>query len=89
MIDLGGAEGPDAGGLNTIAAKAVQRVAEPNEKPSRPTPPAEKTPEMVAPTPVSKPVTKTPAKPIEKPAEKSSTAEANRGQRNRAGRGSG
>ncbi len=73
MIEFGGAEGPDAGGLNTIAAKAVQRVAEPNEKPTRPTPPAEKVPEMVAPTPATKPAPKTPAKPIEKPAEKSST----------------
>jgi outer membrane biosynthesis protein TonB len=73
MINLGGAEGPDAGGLNTIAAKAVQRVAEPNEKPARPAPPAEKAPEMVAPTPVTKPTPKTPPKAIEKPAEKSST----------------
>lgn len=73
VIDLGGAEGPEAGGLNTIAARAVQRVAEPNEKPTRATPPAEKAPEMVAPSPVSKPAPKTPAKPIAKPAEKSST----------------
>lgn len=73
MISLGGAEGPDAGGMNTIAAKAVQRVAEPDEKPSRPTPPAAKAPEMVAPDPVAKPAPKTPVKPIEKPSEKSST----------------
>ena len=73
IIDMGGAEGPDAGGMNTIANRPVQRVAEPDEKPSRPTPPAEKVPEMVAPSPVAKPTPKTPAKPIEKPKETSST----------------
>jgi outer membrane biosynthesis protein TonB len=73
VISLGGAEGPDAGGMNTIANRPVQRVAEPDEKPSRPTPPAEKAPEMVAPSPVAKPTPKTPAKPIEKPKDTSST----------------
>ena len=71
MISLGGAEGPDAGGMNTIANRAVQRVAEPEEKPSRPTPPAEKPPEMAVPDPVAKPAPKTPPKAVEKPAEKS------------------
>ena len=85
IIDLGGAEGPDAGGLNTIAAKPVQRVAEPNEKPTRPTPPAEKAPEMVAPTPVSKPAPKTPPKSVEKPAEKSSTKKPTAGKEIAAG----
>jgi TonB family protein len=73
MISLGGAEGPDAGGRNTIADRAVQRVAEPDEKPSRPTPPATKPPEMVAPEPAARPTPKAPPKPVEKPAEKSST----------------
>ena len=73
MISLGGAEGPDAGGMTTIAEKAVQRVAEPEEKPSRPTPPAAKPPEMVAPSPVAKPAPKPPPKPIEKPKETSSS----------------
>jgi outer membrane biosynthesis protein TonB len=73
MISLGGAEGPDAGGLNTIANRPVQRVAEPEEKPSRPTPPAAKAPEMVAPDPVAKPAPKTPVKPIEKPKETASS----------------
>lgn len=73
MISLGGAEGPDAGGLNTIANRPVQRVAEPDEKPSRPTPPAAKAPEMVAPDPVAKPAAKTPVKPIEKPKETASS----------------
>lgn len=71
VISIGGAEGPDAGGMNTISAKPVQRVAEPDEKPTRPTPPAEKPPEMVAPSPVAKPTPAT--KPIQKPAEKAST----------------
>lgn len=73
MISLGGAEGPDAGGMNTIANRPVQRVAEPEEKPTRPAPPAEKPPEMVAPSPVPKPAPKTPPKPVAKPQEKSST----------------
>jgi TonB family protein len=75
MITLGGAEGPDAGGMTTIAEKAVQRVAEPEEKITRPTPPAAKPPEMVAPLPEAKPAPKPkpPAKPIEKPKETSST----------------
>lgn len=74
MISLGGAEGPEAGGRNTIADRAVQRVAEPEEKPSRPTPPADKPPEMVAPSPVAKPAPpKAPPKPIEKPKTDSSS----------------
>jgi outer membrane biosynthesis protein TonB len=85
IIDMGGAEGPDAGGMNTIAAKPVQRVAEPDEKPSRPTPPAEKAPEMVAPAPVAKPTPKTPAKPVEKPADKSSARKPTAGKEIAAG----
>ncbi|MBA2302890.1 MAG: TonB C-terminal domain-containing protein [Acidobacteria bacterium] len=73
MISLGGAEGPDAGGMTTIAARPVQRVSEPEEKPARPAPPAEKPPEMVAPSAVIKPAPKPPAKPIEKPRESSSS----------------
>jgi outer membrane biosynthesis protein TonB len=73
MITLGGTEGPDAGGMTTIAARPVQRVAEPEEKPSRPTPPAAKPPEMVAPDPVAKPKPPTPVKPIEKPRDTSSS----------------
>ena len=75
MITLGGAEGPDAGGMTTIADRAVQRVAEPEEKITRPTPPAAKPPEMVAPLPELKtaPKPKPPPKPIEKPKETSST----------------
>lgn len=72
-IVIGGAEGPDAGGMTTIAGRAVQRVADPDEKPTRPTPPAAKPPEMVAPDPVVKPAPKTPPKTVEKPADASSS----------------
>jgi outer membrane biosynthesis protein TonB len=85
FISLGGAEGPDAGGMNTIADRPVQRVAEPDEKPSRPTPPAAKAPEMVAPDPVAKPAPKTPAKPIEKPKETASSRKPTAGKEIKAG----
>lgn len=71
MISLGGAEGPDSGGMNTISNRAVQRVAEPDAKPERPTPPAAKAPEMVAPEPLAKPASTAPAK-VEKPRETAS-----------------
>ena len=62
----------------------MQRVAEPDEKPSRPTPPAEKPPEMVAPTPVAKPTRR--RRPSRSRSRRQSVdAEANGGQRNRAG----
>lgn len=73
MITLGGAEGPDSGGMNTIADRPVQRVAEPDARPERPAPPAAKPPEMVEPLPSAKPAPKTPVKPIEKPRETSSS----------------
>ena len=73
MISLGGAEGPDAGGMTTISAKPVQRVAEAGETLTRPTPPAPKPPEMVAPVPAAKPTPKTPPKPVEKPKENASS----------------
>jgi outer membrane biosynthesis protein TonB len=85
FISLGGAEGPDAGGMNTIADRPVQREAEPDEKPSRPTPPAAKAPEMVAPDPVAKPAPKTPAKPIEKPKETASSRKPTAGKEIKAG----
>jgi TonB family protein len=72
-ISLGGVPGPEAGGMTPLANRPVQRVAEPDEKPARPTPPAEKPPEMVAPAPVTKPAPKTPPKPVEKPSETSSS----------------
>ena len=85
MITLGGAEGPDAGGMTTISAKPVQRVAEPDEKPSRPTPPAEKPPEMVTPKPETRPAPKTPTKPIEKPKENSPSKKPTAGEEIKTG----
>jgi outer membrane biosynthesis protein TonB len=85
FISLGGAEGPDAGGMNTIADRPVQRVAEPDEKPSRPTPPAAKAPEMVAPDPVAKPAPKTTTKPIEKPKETASSRKPTAGKEIKTG----
>jgi TonB family protein len=73
LISLGGAEGPDAGGMTTISAKPVQRVAEAGEKLARPTPPAPKPPEMAVPAPAPKPAPKTPPKPVEKPKENASS----------------
>lgn len=68
-ISLGGAPGPDAGGMTTIADRAVQRVAPPEEK-AAPSRPAEKPPEMVEPTPAKTPPR---TKPFEKSADKSSS----------------
>ena len=42
MISLGGAPGPQAGGMNTIADRATQAVAEPAAKPRVEPPPAPK-----------------------------------------------
>jgi TonB family protein len=72
MISLQGGSAPDAGGLTPIAGRAVQVEAPPDVKPKAETPPAAKTPEMVAPAP-AKPLPKPPAKAIEKPADKSSS----------------
>jgi TonB family protein len=69
-ISLGGTEGPETPGLTSIAERPVQSVAAPNEKPAD-VPPAPKAPEMVEPTPTSKPTTRT--KPVDKPVERSTT----------------
>ena len=63
VISLGGAPGPDSGGMNTISNRAVQREAAPEEKPS-PTPPAAKQTDMTVPEPAAKPVSKTPPKEV-------------------------
>lgn len=73
MISIGGAEGPETGGMNPLSAKPVQEVAPPEARP-RPQPqPAPAPPEMTAPEPAAKAAPKTPAKPVEKPAEKTAT----------------
>ena len=87
MISIGGAPGPDSGGLNTISNRAVQREASPEEKPTV-TPPATKPPEMVLPEPkAAKPAPKTPPKPIEKPKEPSSARKESSGEKVAPGAG--
>ncbi len=66
-ISLGGSEGPNLGGLTTMAGRAVQEIAKPNARVTD-TPPAAKPPEMVEPTSVVKP---TPARPVAKPSDTS------------------
>ncbi len=73
VISLGGAEGPNAGGMTPLSAKPVQEVAPTDANVRREPPPAPKPPEMVAPEPTAKPAPKTPTKPIEKPAEDASS----------------
>ena len=70
-ISLGGAEGPNAGGMTPLSARPVQQVAPPDARPQREPPPAPKAPEMTAPEPTAKPLPRT-TKPVEKPAETSS-----------------
>ena len=72
VISLGGAEGPDAGGLNSLSARPVQEVAPPEARPRVEPQPAPKPPEMTVPEPAAK-TTPKPSKPIEKPAEKTSS----------------
>jgi TonB family protein len=69
-ISLGGPEGPDTGGMTSIADRAVQEVAKPNAPKAIETPPAAKRPEMVEPERIAKP---TPPKPVNKPDERSKT----------------
>ena len=55
-ISLGGAEGPSAGGANTLGARPVQRVApKPEGSPRAPQAPAARTPEMTLPARVVTP----------------------------------
>jgi TonB family protein len=67
-LSLGGAEGPDTGGMTTMAGRAVEEVAKPNARVVD-TPPPAKTPEMIESTATAKPVT-TPPK-VTKPADSS------------------
>lgn len=51
QISLGGPEGPDKSGLNSLSARAIQKEVLETKKAVEPVrPPAAKTPEMVAPT---------------------------------------
>ena len=69
-VSLGGAEGPDTGGMTTMAGRAVQTIAKPDSPKAMDTPPAAKPPEMVEPDKLTKPTAK-PTRPIDKPADKS------------------
>jgi TonB family protein len=62
-LSLGGTEGPNTGGMTSIAGRAVEEVAKPNTRVVDAPPPA-KVPEMVESTRIAKP---TPAKPTTKP----------------------
>ena len=61
-ISLGGTEGPDLGGLTTMAGRAVQEIAKPDARVAD-VPPAAKPPEMVEPERAAKPLP-TPARPV-------------------------
>lgn len=67
-ISLGGTEGPDTGGMTSIADRAVQSIAKPDAKVAD-IPPAPKAPEMIEPRVVEKMAPRPAPKPVEKPAE--------------------
>lgn len=68
-ISLGGPEGPDTGGMTSIADRAVQAIAKPDAPKAIETPPAAKPPEMVEPEKIAKLLPK--PRPVSKPEEKS------------------
>jgi periplasmic protein TonB len=77
-ISLGGAEGPDTGGMTTMTDRAVQSIAKPDAPKALDTPPATKAPEMVEPDKLTKPAAKprTIAKPQDKSTGRTPTAGA-------------
>ena len=81
MISLGGVPGPETGGLTSIASPPVQQES-PDAKTDI-TPPAVKTPEMIAPTPDVKP--KPVTKPVDKPVDKSAAKKPSVGPQVRSG----
>jgi TonB family protein len=80
-ISLNGSPGPDTGGRNQIAGRAVQEVGEEVKQPFA-TAPAPKPPEMVLPTPKPAP---TPKSRVDKPAPPSATRKTTKGEEVRAG----
>ena len=72
MISIGGAVGPNAGGMTQMSNRSVQAVAPPEARPRVQPPPAPKPPEMTMPEP-TKVQPKPAPKAIEKPADKSSS----------------
>lgn len=75
-ISLGGVPGQDTGGMTAIASRTVQAEAAPNTR-AAVTPPAPKTPVMIAPSPEAKP--KPAPKPVEKPVDKSAARKPSTG----------
>jgi len=67
-ISLGGTEGPNTGGMTSMAGRAVQEIAKPNAPKVFDTPPAAKPPEMIESTAPPKPA---PTRTIKKPADTS------------------
>jgi TonB family protein len=83
VIDLGGVEGPDVGGLTSIADRAVQAIAKPDAPKAIETPPAAKAPEMVEPSPSAK-IAK-PTRPVNKPDEASKSRSPTTGEEIKTG----
>jgi TonB family protein len=77
MISLGGAPGPDTGGMTQMAARPVQQVAPEQPKERFVQAPAANTPKMTVPEPAAKPRTR-PTR-VEKPAERSTTRKPSTG----------
>lgn len=75
VISLGGVDGPDVGGMTSIAERAVQSIAKPDAPKAIETPPAAKPPEMV----------ESVAKPTPKAAEVKRPDETSRSRRPTAG----
>ena len=69
-ISLGTTEGPNTGGMTSIADRAVQEVAKPNAPKVADALPAPKPPDMVEPLRTAKPAP-TPTRPVAKPADTS------------------
>jgi TonB family protein len=82
-VSLGGAEGPNTGGMTTMADRAVQSIAKPEAPKVTDTPPAAKPPEMVEPEKLTKPAAK-PAN-IAKPRDKSTARTPTSGAEIKAG----
>ncbi|HEX2457048.1 MAG TPA: TonB family protein [Vicinamibacterales bacterium] len=78
MISLGGAVGPNAGGMTQMSNRSVQAVAPPEAKPRAQPQPAAKVPEMTVPD-LTKAPPKPALKPVDKPADKSSSRKVTTG----------
>ena len=78
MISLGGAVGPNNGGMTQMSNRSVQSVAPPDEKPRVQPQPAAKVPEMTLPD-LTKAAPKPVPKPVDKPIDKSSSRKVTTG----------